>query len=92
MFATTPQFLPQHHQQRQQVIQISSAAEACGQERLAEMDRQVQTHESRVVAAPAPLGNRDARAGRVDVDGSFQGGTVRPLPDAVILRADTGYR
>ena len=36
MFATTPQFLPQHHQQRQQVIQIISAAEARGQQRLAE--------------------------------------------------------
>jgi hypothetical protein len=33
MFVTTPQFLPQHHQQRQQVIQILTAAEACGQQR-----------------------------------------------------------
>jgi hypothetical protein len=30
MFVTTPEFLPQHHQQRQQVIQIISAAEARG--------------------------------------------------------------
>jgi len=41
MFITTPQFLPQHHQQRQQVIQIISAAEARGQQRLAEMNRTV---------------------------------------------------
>jgi hypothetical protein len=41
MFITTPQFLPQHHQQRRQVIQIISAAEARGQQRLAEMNRQV---------------------------------------------------
>jgi integrase len=41
MFVTTPEFLPQHHQQRQQILQIISAAEARGQQRLAEMNRQV---------------------------------------------------
>ena len=41
MFITTPEFLPQHHQHRQQVLQIISAAEARGQDRLAEMNRQV---------------------------------------------------
>jgi len=41
MFITTAEFLPQHHQHRRQVIQIISAADACGQQRLAEMNRQV---------------------------------------------------
>ncbi len=41
MFVTTPEFLPQHRQHRQQVMQIISAAEARGQLRLAEMNQQV---------------------------------------------------
>jgi hypothetical protein len=41
MFITTAEFLPQHHQHRRQVIQIISAAESRGQQRLAEMNRQV---------------------------------------------------
>jgi hypothetical protein len=41
MFVTTAEFLPQHRQHRRQVIQIISAAEARGQQRLAEMNRQV---------------------------------------------------
>jgi hypothetical protein len=41
MFVTTAEFLPQHHQHRCQVIQIISAAEARGQQRLAEINRQV---------------------------------------------------
>ena len=41
MFLTTGEFLPQHHQQRQQTLQLITAAEARGQERLAEMNRQV---------------------------------------------------
>ena len=41
MFVTTPEFLPQHHEQRQQLLQIISAAEARGQARVAEMNRQV---------------------------------------------------
>jgi hypothetical protein len=51
MFVTTPQFLPQHHQQRQQVIQIISAAEARGQQRLAEMNRQVLGNLDQIIAA-----------------------------------------
>ena len=50
MFITTPQFLPQHHQQRQQVIQIISAAEARGQQRLAEMNRQVLGNLDQIIA------------------------------------------
>ena len=41
MFVTTPEFLPQHREQRQQLLQIVSAAEARGQARVAEMNRQV---------------------------------------------------
>jgi integrase len=51
MFITTPQFLPQHHEQRQQVLQIVSAAEARGQQRLAEMNRQVLGNLDQIIAA-----------------------------------------
>jgi len=67
MFVTTPQFLPQHHQQRQQVIQIISAAEARGQQRLAEMNRQVLGNLDQIIAAldtpadPSGTGAADAR-------------------------------
>jgi integrase len=43
MFITTPDFLPQHRDHRQQVIQIITAAQARGQGRLAEMNQQVLT-------------------------------------------------
>ena len=67
MFITTPQFLPQHHQQRRQVIQIISAAEARGQQRLAEMNRQVLGNLDQIIAAletpadPGGTGAADAR-------------------------------
>jgi ferredoxin len=41
MFLTTGEFLPQHRQQRQQTLQLITAAEARGQQRLTEMNRQV---------------------------------------------------
>ncbi|MCX4597550.1 site-specific integrase [Streptomyces sp. NBC_01549] len=41
MFVTTPEFLPQHREQRQQLLQIVSAAQARGQAHVAEMNRQV---------------------------------------------------
>jgi len=41
MFVTTTEFLPQHHAQRQQTLQIITAAEAAGHARVAEMNRQV---------------------------------------------------
>ena len=53
MFLTTGEFLPQHHQQRQQTLQIITAAEARGQQRLAEMNRKV-------------LGNLDTIIGALD--------------------------
>jgi two-component sensor histidine kinase len=41
MFVTTPEFLPQHREHRQQVLQIITAAEARGQQRLSEMNHRV---------------------------------------------------
>jgi integrase len=49
MFITTPEFLPQHHQHRQQILQIISAAEARGQTRLAEMNQQVLTNLDNII-------------------------------------------
>jgi hypothetical protein len=51
MFITTPEFLAQHHQHRQQVLQIISAAEARGHDRLAEMNRQVAGNLDKVITA-----------------------------------------
>lgn len=51
MFVTTPEFLPQHHQQRQQVLQIMSAAGARGQLRLVEMNQQVLGNLDRIISA-----------------------------------------
>ena len=51
MFVTTAEFLPQHHAQRRQTLQIISAAEARGQQRLAEMNRQVLGNLDQVIAA-----------------------------------------
>jgi integrase len=51
MFITTPEFLPQHHSHRQQVVQIITAAEARGQIRLAEMNRQVLTNLDNIISS-----------------------------------------
>ncbi|MEV0822433.1 hypothetical protein [Nonomuraea rubra] len=51
MFITTPEFLPQHDQQRRQVLQIISAAEAHGHQRMAEMNRQVLDNLDRIIDA-----------------------------------------
>ncbi len=60
MFVTTPEFLPQHRQQRHEVLQIMSAAQARGQLRLVEMNQQV-------------LGNLDQIIAALDTDGSSSG-------------------
>ena len=44
MFLTTAEFLPQHRTQRQQTLELITAAEARGQTRLAEMNRTVLTN------------------------------------------------
>ena len=51
MFITTAEFLPQHRQHRQQVLQIITAAEARGQTRLAQMNQQVADHLEKVIVA-----------------------------------------
>ena len=57
MFLTTGEFLPQHRHQRQQLLQLVTAAEARGQRRLAEMNRQVLHNLDNIITAlddPAP--------------------------------------
>jgi integrase len=49
MFVTTPEFLPQHREHRQQVLQIITAAEARGQQRLVEMNQQVLGNLDRII-------------------------------------------
>jgi ferredoxin len=51
MFITTAEFLPQHRQQHQQVLQIISAAEARGQTRLTQMNRQVANNLGKIITA-----------------------------------------
>ena len=48
---TTAEFLPHHRSQRQQTMQIISAAEARGQARLVEMNRHVLTNLDRIITA-----------------------------------------
>ena len=63
MFVTTPEFLPQHREHRQQVLQIITAAEARGQTRLAEMNRQVLGNLDHIITALAGR-RRPGRNGR----------------------------
>jgi hypothetical protein len=51
MFITTADFLPLHHEHRHQVLQIISAAEARGQQRRSEMNRQVLGNLDRIIGA-----------------------------------------
>jgi integrase len=66
MFITTAEFLPQHHQHHQQVLQIISTAEARGQTRLAEMNRQVAGNLTKIITTlqdsegEQPQGRADA--------------------------------
>jgi len=49
MFITTAEFLPQHHEHRRQTFEIIAAADARGQGRLVEMNRQVADHLERII-------------------------------------------
>lgn len=49
LFITTGEFLPQHRQHRNEVHQIISAAEARGQSRLVEMNRQVADNLDKII-------------------------------------------
>lgn len=51
MFLTTAEFLPAHRQQRLEVLQIVSAAEARGQGRLVEMNQTVADNLTRIITA-----------------------------------------
>jgi hypothetical protein len=51
MFVTTPEFLPQHREHRQQVPQIISAAETRGRSRMAEMNHQVLNNLDTIITA-----------------------------------------
>ena len=51
MFLTTAEFLPQHHAQREQTLQIITAAEANGHARLAEMNQQVAGNLDKIIFA-----------------------------------------
>src|ERR1700745_642154 len=50
MFVTTADFLPQHHAQRQQTLQIITAAEAAGHARVAAMHKQVASNLDKISA------------------------------------------
>jgi hypothetical protein len=67
MFITTAEFLPQHRTQRQQVVQIVTAAQARGQTRLVEMNQQVLGNLDRIITAleddPEPANGEVADAG-----------------------------
>ncbi|MGB7981657.1 MAG: tyrosine-type recombinase/integrase [Candidatus Nanopelagicales bacterium] len=51
MFATTTGFLPEHRNHREQVLQIITAAQARGQDRLVEMNQQVLTNLDRIITS-----------------------------------------
>ena len=51
MFVTTAEFLPQHHAQQRQTLQIITAAEANGQARVAEMNKKVAANLGKIIAA-----------------------------------------
>ncbi len=65
MFVTTAEFLPQHHAHREQTLQIISAAEAAGQARVAEMNRQVAANLDKIITALEAEGpdEKEAAAG-----------------------------
>jgi F0F1-type ATP synthase membrane subunit b/b' len=50
MFVTTAEFLPHHHAQRRQTLQIITAAEAAGHSRAAEMNKQVAGNLDKIIA------------------------------------------
>ncbi|WP_223839189.1 tyrosine-type recombinase/integrase [Saccharopolyspora pogona] len=61
MFITTTEFLPQHRHHQQQVLQIITAAEARGQTRMVEMNRQVADNLAKIITT---LENGEANTSR----------------------------
>ena len=68
MFLTTPDFLDQYHRHRADVLQIISAAEARGQQRLVEMNRQVLTNLDTIITSLAILKIPPAQARPMPAD------------------------
>jgi len=62
MFVTSAEFLPQHRAQRQQTLQIITAAEANGHARVAEMNRQVAGNLDKIIASLEDGGEQKAAA------------------------------
>jgi integrase len=62
MFVTTAEFLPQHRAQQQAVLQIVAAAEATGQARLAEMNKQVAVNLDKIITALQDDGSQQETA------------------------------
>jgi integrase len=62
MFVTTAEFLPQHHAHQQATLQIITAAEANGQGRLAEMNRQVAGNLGKIITALQAGGHESSEA------------------------------
>lgn len=51
MFVTTAESLSQHHAQRQQTLQVITVAEANGQARIADMNKQVAGNLDKIIAS-----------------------------------------
>ncbi|MEV5281714.1 hypothetical protein [Streptomyces sp. NPDC051994] len=66
MFITTAEFLPQHREQRQQTLQIISAAEARGQKRLVEMNRRVADNLEKIITSLEDDGQPDTAEAAAD--------------------------
>ena len=62
MFVTTPEFLPQHHAQRQATLQLITAAEAAGHTRVAEMNKQVAANLDKIISALGADGEHEKAA------------------------------
>jgi integrase len=62
MFVTTPEFLPQHHAQRQATLALITAAEAAGHTRVAEMNKQVAANLGKIISALGADGEHDKAA------------------------------
>ena len=60
MFLTTAEFLPEHRAQRQRTLQIITAAEANGQARVAEMNKQVAANLDKIIATLEDDGRKAA--------------------------------
>ena len=65
MFLTTPEFLPQHHAQRQATLQLITAAEAAGHARVAEMNKQVAANLDKIITA-LEAGSQDEQEAAAD--------------------------